>query len=248
MKALALALMLMSAKPALAGFANVNLSGPGTTQDGQLQTLTLVVQNQPVTDLNNVVPSLRSVANGFNATLSAPQPAQAASIAPSASFTFLFTVSGTGCGSAQLSAEVAATENGGTPVPTATSNVHNLSLYCTPTPTPTATPVLTPTPTPWVVTAPRDGNARIRGNIYRPLQGQPLLLEAELPENAILRIDLFDRLGHKVKGFALEAGPGPVSVAWDGRSDDGLMVASGIYVAQFKARGFSRTVKFAVVK
>lgn len=123
----------------------------------------------------------------------------------------------------------------------------------TPTPTPSATPNVSPTATPWVIYAtatpvPPSGWAGIPGNLYHPMLGLPLQLKAALPEAGHLSITLYDRLGRKVKSFNLDASAGLVTVPWDGRSDEGVTVATGIYVAQFTARGFSRTVKFAVIK
>jgi hypothetical protein len=176
--------------------------------------------------------------------VSGPSPASYASVIGGQSAQFTWTYSGSGCGSAQFQASVAADELG-TPVPTAQSNAHQVTLYCTPTPTPTPTPwIVYGTPTP----VRGGGSATIPGNIYKPLQGQALQLQAVLPEAAKLSVELYDRLGRRVRRFEQDAGPGAVTLLWDGRSDEGVLVSTGIYAAHFKARGFSRVVKFAVVK
>lgn len=241
-----LAVLGLLAGQAFAGLVNANLSGPATVVEGQFYTLALSVQNESsISSLENVRPVLSAVNAGLVPSVSAPAPASLAFLPVSGTAHFTWTFSAQGCGNAQFSVSIAADE-GGTPVPTVTSNSHQVSRYCTPTPTPTPSPVVSATP--WVEVAPREGSAWIHGNIFHPMQGQPLKLNVLLPEASRLRVDLYDRLGDRVKHFDLEAGPGSVSLEWDGRSDDGLLVASGIYVAHFKARGFQRTLKFAVVK
>lgn len=254
MKARALGILgaLLAAGRLSAGLANPVLDGPTNVSSSQVFTLTLQVDNSGPGNVDNVGVSLTVQGSGFSpAWSSGPSPASYAQVTPTGRVYFTWLYSGTGCGSATFSAYASGMASG-TPVASANAG-HQVTLYCTPTPTPTATPNYTATPTPWVIYAtatpvPPGGWAGIPGNLYHPLLGQPLQLKAALPEAARLSIEIYDRLGHKVKSLAVDGGPGMVTVPWDGRSDEGLWVATGIYAAQFKARGFSRVVKFAVIK
>lgn len=228
---------------------NASLTGPGSVSGGSVYSLYLTVQNNSgSTNVTNVAASLSFSSSGFNPVI-LTTPVTVASIASGgATASFTWTFSGYGCGSADFSAVASGWESG-SPV-SAGSNTNTVTLYCTPTPTPTPTPVYSPTPTPWIVYSnpPTDGDARILGNLFRPLLGSLMQLQADLPEAGTLTVELYDRLGHRVKRFEQAAGPGTVTIGWDGRSDDGLLVSSGIYVAQFRARKLDKRVKFAVLK
>jgi hypothetical protein len=244
-RAWAVLVALLTAGALRAGLNNATLTGPGTVSGGVTYSLVLSVQNPGPGTVSNVSASLSQVPAGFNPVILSTPIAVAVLTPGSASFTWTF--SGYGCGTADFSATVNGTESG--PV-SAGSNTNTVTLYCTPTPTPTPTPIVSPTPTPWVIytSPPADGDARILGNLFRPLLGSPMQLQADLPEAGSLTVELYDRLGHQVKRFEQTAGPGSVTIGWDGRSDDGLLVSSGIYVAQFRARKLDKRVKFAVLK
>lgn len=239
--------MALLARPASAALVNAALSGPPTALEGQVFTMLLQVQNGSGFDTVTGVQATLQATGGFVPVLvSGPLPASAG-VGPGGSAHFTWTYSGSGCGTATFQAEVSGSLNG-TPVG-ATSNTHQVARLCTPTPTPTPSPVHSPTP--WMVTAtpvPREGWAGIPGNIFKPGPGRTLQFQAVLPEQARLSVDIYDRLGRRVHTLHGEGGPGPLSLEWDGRVEGGPLAATGIYAAHFKARGFSRTVKFAVVK
>lgn len=229
-----------------AGLNNAQLNGPGAVSAGSVYSLILSVQNLGAGTVSNVNAVLGVNSSGFSPVILST-PVAVGSLGSGGTATFTWTFSGQGCGTADFSAVANGSEGG--PINSATA-ARTVSLYCTPTPTPTPTPVLTATPTPWIIytNPPAEGDARILGNLFRPLQGGPLQLQADLPESGSLTVELFDRLGHRVRHFEQNAGPGSVTLSWDGRSDDGLLCASGIYVAQFRARKLDKRVKFAVLK
>jgi hypothetical protein len=236
------------------GLSNPSFTGPATVTGGQSATLVFSVANSNgVNAITDVRPVFGVSPNGYAPSVSGPSPASYATLAAGASASFTWVFSGYGCGSADFTASAEGMDSGVTVTSSVTT--YQASLYCTPTPTPTVSPTLTATPnwtatpTPWIIVVDHvEPTAFIHGNLFRPLLGQPLQLEAVLPEASQLSVELFDRLGHKVKSFSLDAAAGPVSLAWDGRSEDGLLVSSGIYVAQFRARNLDRRVKFAVIK
>jgi hypothetical protein len=127
----------------------------------------------------------------------------------------------------------------GSPAPTATRTPE-----FSPTPAATAPPTVVVTATP----APLLGTAVILGNIYHPLQGGTMTLQFNEPYASAVDIDLYDRVGRLVRHMELNVGPGVTTTEWDGRDNDGVTVASGIYVAYFHGKGLSSLLKFAVIK
>ncbi len=70
-----------------------------------------------------------------------------------------------------------------------------------------------------------------------------------LPEDAEVRIDIFDLAGNHVRTLVrgkLEAGYH--SVVWDGTADDGSEAGSGVYLCRMKAGGFSATRKVVLAR
>ncbi len=135
----------------------------------------------------------------------------------------------------------------------------------TATPSPTVSPTFSPTevvtatespttsPTPWIVygtatAVPITGDASIPGNLFHPGAGQPLQLRFDAPLDATISIDLYNRIGQRVRHLERDVSAGRHMEPWDGRDGDGQPVPAGIYVAQFKGKGLFKAVKFAVIK
>jgi len=62
-------------------------------------------------------------------------------------------------------------------------------------------------------------------------------------------VDIFDLRGQKIR--TLHSGhlnPGPQSLVWDGRADDGRQLATGVYMARVNVGGMAETVKMSLVK
>ena len=71
----------------------------------------------------------------------------------------------------------------------------------------------------------------------------------ELPTASVVRLDIHDVLGQKVRTLVHEAmEAGSHKAIWDGRNDAGLPVVSGTYIYRFEAGGFVRTRKMVLVK
>jgi hypothetical protein len=238
-----LILALLAAASARAGLNNPVLNGPGSVAAGQVFTLELQVDNNSAVPVQGVTVAM-SYSASLGVTPLATPPSAPVDVAPlgSARFTWLYSM--VGCGNQAFTATAQGSEGGAT-VSAAAGRV--VTIYCSPTPTPSFTP------TPWIVYGtptplPREGRASISGNLYRPLLGQPLQLKVVLPEASTLHIDLYDRLGRRVRHFEQEAPAGELSVPFDGRGDDGVLLATGIYAAHFSARGLNRVLKFAILK
>jgi hypothetical protein len=62
-------------------------------------------------------------------------------------------------------------------------------------------------------------------------------------------IDIYDATGRQVRTLtAGDLAPGPQSLAWDGRTDDGRPLAAGVYLANVRAGTAHESVKMSLVK
>ncbi|MCJ7498340.1 MAG: T9SS type A sorting domain-containing protein, partial [candidate division Zixibacteria bacterium] len=74
-------------------------------------------------------------------------------------------------------------------------------------------------------------------------------IEFTLPHPGFASLNIYDLLGRKVKTLVSEnLPPGYKSVFWDGKSDSGKEVASGIYFYQLKIGDFSEAKKLVLFK
>lgn len=250
MRRLALLLVLL-AGPRLLPSAVVNSldasisAAPAAVDVDGLVTVLLSVTNTGSTTANNVTASAYvDSGTGSVVKVSGPMPA-IVPLLPGGSVSFTWTFSALACGSVRFAAVASGQDGGANTVSSGVRLSSAVGICATPTPTPTLSP------TPWVVYAtpvPPGGWARARGNLLRVSQGGSIQLEAALPEPLHISIDIYDRLGRSVRHMELDAAAGLLQTAWDGRGDDGLLVATGIYAAHFKGRGFSHTVKLAVLR
>jgi hypothetical protein len=227
---------------------------PSSLPTGQNITVAVQVNNSPAGTVVGVSTTVDAAGAVF---LSGPSPmAQSISAGGSANFTWVFQAQG--CGQIYFTAKATGYDSASSTTTTSAPQMSAVgSSNCTPSPSPTPSPVVTATPTPdatpWIIYAtatpgPKVGDATIPGNLYHPLQDQALQLRFEAPYEGVVSIDLYDRIGQRVRHFDLQVNPGTYTQLWDGRNDQGLMVSSGIYVAQFKGKGLFRAVKFAVIK
>jgi hypothetical protein len=71
----------------------------------------------------------------------------------------------------------------------------------------------------------------------------------ELPESAVVRLEVFDALGRRVTTLAAgPTGPGRHEVVWNGRDASGRTVGSGVYFARLTADDAIRTGKMVLLK
>lgn len=264
MRALALVAVLFVA-PAVSRAA-LNVSGvnpqPPSLSSGQNITVIISVNNSGASAVLNVSTTVQSVGAGGASTAIVVGPTPVATaIASSGSASFTWVYQSSGCGQVAFSAWATGYDTASsTTITSAPGSGGPVLVVCTPSPTPTITPTSTPTPivsatptftaTPWIVyvNPPTTGDASIPGNLFHPNEGQPLQLKFDAPAEGVINIDLYNRLGQRVRSITRSVQPGSYTELWDGRSDQGLLVASGIYVAQFRGKGLFKTVKFAVIK
>ncbi len=86
-------------------------------------------------------------------------------------------------------------------------------------------------------------------NPFLPASGDNLILRLTLDSTSEVEVFVLAEDGRKVRhinrGFR---GAGIDEIPWDGRDDDGEIVASGIYIVQVIAGGFQEAAKVAVVR
>jgi len=74
-------------------------------------------------------------------------------------------------------------------------------------------------------------------------------IEYQLPEAAYVSIEVFNILGQKVKTLVSEQKEaGYHQARWDGESDSGRDVPSGVYFYRMNAGSFSQTMKMVMLK
>jgi hypothetical protein len=78
--------------------------------------------------------------------------------------------------------------------------------------------------------------------------GDNLLVRITLESSSEIDLFVIAEDGRRVRHISRSLrGPGIDEIPWDGRNDDGELVASGIYVVQVIAGGFQEAAKVAVV-
>lgn len=71
----------------------------------------------------------------------------------------------------------------------------------------------------------------------------------QLPANSEVKLTIYNLLGQQVREVVnQQQGPGAYQVLWDGRSDSGVRVASGMYFYRLTAGGLLQTRKMLLVR
>jgi hypothetical protein len=228
-----LAALLALAVPAPAAL-NLSLSGDSLALPGQAFSLVLVVQNTSPSSLQGVDATLRAAGLAPGAW-SQPAPSDLPAFG---SVSFTWALASAGCGDLVFSASAVASD--GVAGVSGASLPWQLHVSCSPMTTPTLTPLAKP--------GLPQGSASIPGNLFHPGSGQPLQLRYTMPVAGLAQVDLYDRLGRHLRHFERTVDAGASAEDWDGRDDQGVELASGIYIARFHGPGLEQTLKFAVIK
>jgi hypothetical protein len=223
------------------------------TYYSQGSVITVRLEVDTVVGATAVTPSVPALAGGSSVSLvllSGPQPIAQDVPAPFREFTW--TYSAVACGTVQLQGSASGTESG-SQASAVTKTSQALTILCpgTPTPTPTVSP--TATDTPWVIygtptPGAAAGNATALGNLFHPTLGQACVIQVDLPYPSVVRIDIYNRLGDRVRSFEVQGGPGQLKQPWDGKNDQGSFVGTGIYAAWVRAKGVTKSLKMVVIK
>jgi len=95
--------------------------------------------------------------------------------------------------------------------------------------------------------ADRPEAVELRGNYPNPFSTETTL-EYALPERSAVQLEVFNVLGQRVAMLVEEVQPpGRYDVQWDGRSDAGHALASGVYIARLTANGETRSDRITYV-
>jgi hypothetical protein len=74
-------------------------------------------------------------------------------------------------------------------------------------------------------------------------------IEYGLPQDAHVKLTVYNILGEKVRVLVNEyQSAGERNVIWDGKNDNGDVVASGIYLYRIEAGSFTKTAKMSLLK
>ena len=75
------------------------------------------------------------------------------------------------------------------------------------------------------------------------------IISYQMPENQMVRLDIYDALGQKVKTLVnTEQQAGYYNIEWDGTNDLGVSVTSGVYFYRIHTSGFTKVMKMMMLK
>lgn len=81
-------------------------------------------------------------------------------------------------------------------------------------------------------------------NPFSRSAGAETLIAYDVPEQTVVRLEIYDTLGRKVRTLVSAAQkPGAYAVRWDGNSENGRLLGSGLYFYRMQAGSFSKTRK-----
>ncbi|HWN80935.1 MAG TPA: C25 family cysteine peptidase [Candidatus Udaeobacter sp.] len=88
-------------------------------------------------------------------------------------------------------------------------------------------------------------------NPFAPAEGQATVIAFDLPEPADVQIRLYTVNGRLIReeftGLSGPVGAGPSQIYWDGRDEEGDLVANGVYLCSISARGLASGERAEVV-
>jgi flagellar hook assembly protein FlgD len=74
------------------------------------------------------------------------------------------------------------------------------------------------------------------------------VIQFDLKDAAMWTISIYNVMGQRVREFSGQSTAGRMQVRWDGRSDAGMPLASGVYFYRLSANGFTDFKKMMLVK
>jgi len=86
-------------------------------------------------------------------------------------------------------------------------------------------------------------------NVFNPAKAERALIVVELPDQAHIKLGLYNTRGHRIRELAdEEKEAGTHKYYWDGKSGNGDVVGSGLYFVHIHAGNYKKTKKIVVVK
>ncbi|NOZ56405.1 MAG: hypothetical protein GXO73_06410 [Calditrichaeota bacterium] len=89
----------------------------------------------------------------------------------------------------------------------------------------------------------------LKKNVFRPGAGDPVVIRFKLSSNRVARLDLYDITGYWVTKIA--EGPyqaGWNELSWDGRTESGKLVGSGVYIVTIRSGNLHAWKKVIIVR
>jgi len=89
---------------------------------------------------------------------------------------------------------------------------------------------------------------RVNQNYPNPFNAETVI-EYHIPESSYLTVKIYNVLGQEVKTLINgEVTPGKFRITWDGTTDSGEYVASGVYLLMFKSEGYMDIKKMVLTR
>jgi len=86
-------------------------------------------------------------------------------------------------------------------------------------------------------------------NVFNPIKGERALIVVELPNQAHIKLGLYNTRGNRIRELAdEEKETGRHKYYWNGKNDSGNMIGSGLYFVHIQAGDYKKTKKIVVVK
>lgn len=93
------------------------------------------------------------------------------------------------------------------------------------------------------------GTAKIYQGVFKPKQGESANLATSITSAGQVTIKVYDELGRQIREIVNgNRAAGNYIDLWDGKTGDGDMAASGVYLVRFECPGFSSTKRVVVIK
>ena len=74
-------------------------------------------------------------------------------------------------------------------------------------------------------------------------------IQYALPEMTRVKIVIYNMLGQKVRTFDFgQQAPGRYTITWDGKTQNGALVSSGVYFYRLESAKFTQTKKLLLIK
>jgi hypothetical protein len=95
---------------------------------------------------------------------------------------------------------------------------------------------------------PAASKTQLAGNAPNPFSGQTTV-EFDLAEQSRVTVAVYDMMGRKVATLVDGVrSAGPHAVGWNGQSDSGQDLASGVYLLRMQAEGKSETKRMTIIR
>jgi hypothetical protein len=114
--------------------------------------------------------------------------------------------------------------------------------------TPTATVTATPTVTPTSTAVPAITVVSLSHNRFNPLAGESVQVTGLRPDHGQVSVTVYNTAGLLVRKVADHVNAANVTPSWDGKNEQGQVVASGVYLVMVTGNLLHKRFRIAVLK